>query len=112
MFTLASNWDEGEAGPEVPDQIATVSRNIATMRRDRRRDLLHAVAAGEADPGASADLIETIRWIDSTAYHVARAIDHLADLDHTSVHSLAFESPSDPMIDATPAGSDDDNLSR
>jgi len=73
---LAGRTEPADARP-----LATLSREIAGLRRSTRTALLAETARGDLPPERAAALLDAVRWMDSAGYHVWRAAHHLRGED-------------------------------
>lgn len=84
----AGPWLRGE-DVEPPDALlGEASAALAHLRRHHRRRVLDETAAGRLEPAEGMSRLEAIRWIDRLAYHLWRAVHHMApvrDLEEASV---------------------------
>lgn len=65
----------GDAG-----SVARLSEEITELRRTLRAEMLDSLAQGRLATQRGSDLIDRVRWLDSAAFHVWRAVEHLVDL--------------------------------
>jgi phosphate:Na+ symporter len=89
LLTAVRGWlQHGEATgrPAVPPanldgQCAQLSARIAERRRTGRAATLARTAAGQLDPVPANTSLAAMRWLDSSIYHVWRAVHHIASHD-------------------------------
>lgn len=72
-------WLGGGKVPAPVGDLATLSRALAETRKTHRLAILEETAAGRADAGDTLARLEALRWLDRLAYHLWRAVHHLAD---------------------------------
>jgi phosphate:Na+ symporter len=71
-------WLRG-ADPSPPVALAEALASASGLRRrDERITILEATADGAVDPDNALEQLEAMRWLDSSLYHVWRAVHHLA----------------------------------
>ena len=63
---------------DVVEECHTLSRSIADQRRTQREANLRAAAAGRMDADVALRRLEAMRWLDSSIYHIWRAMHHTA----------------------------------
>jgi len=68
--------------PEIPtpsarDNLQTLSRNMAEMRRSGREKILAGIPAGSGQGEEALLRLDALRWLDRVGYHTWRAVDHL-----------------------------------
>jgi phosphate:Na+ symporter len=83
----------GDAPPPT-DACDALSDEVATRRRTDRERMLALTAQGELDPDVANANLEAMRWLDSSLYHVARAVHHLAVPDPVAAGDDAAETTS------------------
>jgi phosphate:Na+ symporter len=66
--------------PQELDQIGQVAALLADSRRKSRQQLLESASLGQRDSQAALALLDRIRGIDATVYHLWRALEHLQAL--------------------------------
>lgn len=59
------------------DTIEQLARELADMRRNARHAVLLETADASLSPETADALLDTVRWMDTAAYHLWRAIHHL-----------------------------------
>jgi phosphate:Na+ symporter len=64
-------------GPEAAARCAGLSAEVATRRRTDRERTLASTATGALDPDLAGSNLAAMRWLDSSLYHVWRAVHHL-----------------------------------
>lgn len=57
--------------------LETLSTDLATRRKNGRREVFSATARGGLTPDETLELIEALRWLDRAAYHLWRLSVHL-----------------------------------
>jgi phosphate:Na+ symporter len=65
---------------QMVEQIAEDAALLADTRRNSRHVLLESASLGHVDSSAVLDLLDHIRALDSTVYHLWRALEHLHSL--------------------------------
>ena len=80
MLTLVEDSLEPGAWNGDVDAVARMSEEITDLRRSLRAEMLDSVARGRLATERGSDLIDRVRWLDSAAFHVWRAVEHLVDL--------------------------------
>jgi phosphate:Na+ symporter len=82
-------WLAGLA-PDAPTALAeALSGAVAERRRNDRSTTLQSAATGGMDSDAALRKLEATRWLDSSLYHVWRAVYHLAQPQARSEVELA-----------------------
>lgn len=78
-FLTAPEGDDESA--DTASQFAAdteaISRRLATTRRDERPRIFSAAADGLIDQDTALRRLESLRWLDRAAYHIARTAFHL-----------------------------------
>jgi hypothetical protein len=62
---------------DVVDTWRVLAAGIADRRRVQRSETLAAAAAGRLSADTALTRLEAMRWLDSSVYHVWRAVHHL-----------------------------------
>jgi phosphate:Na+ symporter len=89
LMPVLRSWFRGEARTPSPDgECQRLSAAVAERRRLEREQTLARTAAGGLDPELAGGNLAAIRWLDSSLYHVWRALHHLSVPD-----PLASDSP-------------------
>jgi phosphate:Na+ symporter len=70
---------ESNAAEEL-DRVGQLAALLADSRRRSRQQLLESASVGQRDSQAALALLDRIRNIDSTVYHLWRALEHLQPL--------------------------------
>jgi hypothetical protein len=71
-------WLAGEAAPAPLALAESLSAAVAERRRTGRAATLERAATGNLDPDVALRKLEATRWLDSSLYHVWRAVHHLS----------------------------------
>lgn len=71
-------WLHAPDSPSPAERIGDLAGQLADQRREQRRIQLREAAAGRLDPDVALRRLDAMRWLDSSTYHVWRAIHHLA----------------------------------
>lgn len=74
-------WLATDAAASPVDACRAFSDHVARERRVLREATLARTAAGDLDPELADARLAAMRWLDSSAYHVWRAVHHLAAPD-------------------------------
>jgi phosphate:Na+ symporter len=82
-------WLAGEAADPPSALAEALSTAVAERRRNSRARMLDDAARGFTDPDHALRTLEATRWLDSSLYHVWRAVHHLATPDARSEAELA-----------------------
>jgi len=80
-------------------EIGQLSQTLASLRREGRRALLRETAEAALSPATADELLEAVRWMDTTAYHLWRTGHHLALAADPAKHGRNSHHPAD----STPA---------
>lgn len=75
----ASTWLAAEGAAPPTEQTAGVAAQLSDDVRIGRRRILDQTTQGKLDPVEADLLIGALRWLDRVAYHLARAVNYLAD---------------------------------
>ncbi|MEZ6162931.1 MAG: Na/Pi symporter [Phycisphaerales bacterium] len=59
------------------ESITATLEEVAELRRSIRRDLIQRLARGEIGADVGAELIDRVRWMDTSVYHMGRAMRYL-----------------------------------
>jgi hypothetical protein len=73
----AAAWLRDQAAPTPLNACRALSEEVAARRRQQRNDNLRAAATGGLDPDVALRRLDAMRWLDSSVYHVWRALHHL-----------------------------------
>lgn len=76
LTTIVEQWLEGDH-KGLPQQIESIARELADMRRRQRIVVLERTAAGEAGAGEALVALDAMRLLDRMAYHMWRIAHHL-----------------------------------
>jgi phosphate:Na+ symporter len=82
-------WLAGEAADPPTALAEALSSAVAERRRTDRAATLERAARGEVDSDAALRKLEATRWLDSSLYHVWRAVHHLAHPEAASEVELS-----------------------
>jgi phosphate:Na+ symporter len=72
------DWLLGAAEGDVAGRWQFLSGTLAERRRRQREEQLRLAAAGQLDADEVLRHLDAGRWLDSSAYHVGRALHHLS----------------------------------
>lgn len=72
-----AGWLQDPTLPSPLDAFRSVSLEIAARRRSQREADLRDAADGALDPDVALRRLDALRWLDSSVYHVWRALHHL-----------------------------------
>lgn len=77
VFVRFESVLDGDGGAMGADEIGGVLDEVAGMRRAVRKELLERLARGEVGAEVGAELIDGVRWLDTSVYHMGRAMMYL-----------------------------------
>jgi phosphate:Na+ symporter len=77
----ARMWLAGTDGAEPAEAWRLLATGTADRRRKQRHETLAAAAAGRLSADTALTRLEAMRWLDSSVYHVWRAVHHLETSD-------------------------------
>jgi phosphate:Na+ symporter len=72
-------WLRAPDSDSPTERCERLSRELAERRREQRTIQLQAAAAGTMDAALVLQRLDAMRWLDAVAYHVWRAVHHLAE---------------------------------
>jgi phosphate:Na+ symporter len=81
LMDAVSAWLANDGDPAPAEACQALSDAIAQQRRAQREVTLARTASGELDPEVADEWLAAMRWLDSSMYHVWRAVHHLAAPD-------------------------------
>lgn len=73
-------WLETGEGKDPAGRLKKLSKRLASLRKDRRVEILKESAKKGLDSADTLQQLDAIRWIDTIAYHIWRGIYHLSDV--------------------------------
>ncbi len=77
ILTTAKQGLSGAAGPRWTDEVASLSKALADLRRESRPRLIEEASRAGIDPRGTLALIDRLRWHDRIAFHSWRTSLHL-----------------------------------
>jgi phosphate:Na+ symporter len=84
-------WLQSGTGEPYVADWQEFSTRVASRRRADRALTLQRTATGLLDPDVANANLEAMRWLDSSAYHLWRALHHLAEPDPVAATSASAD---------------------
>jgi phosphate:Na+ symporter len=80
VLARAESWlnEPADDPADVVEQCRALSKQVAMQRRAQRENDLRAAATGRLDADLTLGRLDAMRWLDTTIYHVWRALHHTA----------------------------------
>jgi phosphate:Na+ symporter len=82
-------WLRGESADPPDLRLGEASAALADLRREHRRRVLEETAISRLGPHEGMARLEFARWVDRLAYHVWRAVHHLAPVRESEKAELS-----------------------
>lgn len=79
LLVLGASGLRGGAALNWITAMEEKAESISNLRREQRPQLLAETAAGGKDPSEALEGLDTMRWLDSVAYHAWRISNYLGD---------------------------------
>lgn len=73
------DWLQGEGMDKIASVVENVSQNVSQIRKNRRAEILKAIAVGTIEPEAGNQEINGLICLDRLGYHIGRLIFHLEE---------------------------------
>lgn len=105
LLTQAAAGLRGEGAPDWIEQVRRKAAGLSEHRRLERPSVMNRAVAGEWDAREALEILDAMRWLDTTAYHTWRIVHYLGEDDTAGLTSDATATPEsvpdDPPLQAS-----------